>query len=244
MLDEMKKIAVDLNVHQLYQKDFSNFVCSFFSKRIDEENREIEDEEKRIISFVSQNQNFGRGLNGGDSLQFQKVSDIIENTKEKLRSDESLIRKRRKEKNEIGSPSSKISSSLKEIGVVKYEENRRSYGVAEDKKSYVRSKTKKYGGINKRGIFFRRKIYEISVAFGLILGFLFGIAKSISDIKSASDYFRKGIKLIEQRNFDDGRELIEKALIISGFESMDFIREIQQEHQQVEKQNNIRRVAK
>jgi serine/threonine protein kinase len=251
MLDEMKKIAVDLNVHQLYQKDFSNFVCSFFSKRIDEENREIEDEEKRIISFVSENQNFGRGLNeddsflnGGDSLQFQKVSDIIENTKEKLSSNESSIRKRRKEKNESGSLSSKISSSLKEIGVVKYEENRTSYGVAEDKKSYVRSRAKKYGGINKRGVFFRRKIYEISVAVGLILGFLFGVAKSISDIKSASDYFRKGIKLIEQRNFDDGRELIEKALIISGFESMDFIREIQQGHQQDEKQNNIRRVAK
>jgi len=244
MLDEMKKIVVDLNVHQLYQKDFSNFVCSFFSKRIDEENREIEDEEKRIISFVSENQNFGRGLNGVDSLQFQKVSDIIENTKEKLRSDESLISKRRKEKNESGSPSPKISSSLKEIGGVKDEENRGSHGVAEDKKSYVRSKTKRYGGINKRGIFFGRKIYEISIAIGLILGFLFGVAKSISDIKSASDYFRKGIKLIEQRNFDDGRELIEKALIISGFENMDFIQEIQQEHRQVEKQKNIRRVAK
>jgi serine/threonine protein kinase len=242
MLDEMKKIAVDLNVHQLYQKDFSNFVCSFFSKRIDEENREIEDEEKRIISFISQNQNFSGALNERDSLQFQKVSDIIENTKEKLRSNESLISKRKKEKSEGGS--SKINSSFKEVGLVREEKNQGSCGVAEDKKSYVRSKTKKYGGINKRGIFFRRKIYEISVAVGLILGFLFGVAKSISDIKSASDYFRKGIKLIEQRNFDDGRELIEKALIISGFESMDFIQEIQQEHQQVEKQKNIRRVAK
>jgi hypothetical protein len=155
-----------------------------------------------------------------------------------------LISKRRKEKNESGSPSPKISSSLKEIGGVKDEENRGSHGVAEDKKSYVRSKTKKYGGVNNRGIFFGRKIYEVSVAIGLILGFLFGVAKSISDIKSASDYFRKGIKLIEQRNFDGGKELIEKALIISGFESMDFIREIQQEHQQDEKQKNIRRVAK
>ncbi len=250
MLDEMKKISVDLNIRQLYQKDFSNFICSFFSRRIDEENREIEDEEKRVISFVSENQNLGRGLNTGDNLQYnlqlQKVSDMIENTKEKLSSSESLISKRKGKENEGISPSSKIRLSHEGVGLVKDEENPGSYRIAKDaenKKSYVRSKTKKYGRIKKGGVF-RRKIYEISIAIGLILGFLFGVVKSISDIKSASDYFRKGIKLIEQSNIEDGRELIEKALLISGFESIDFIQEIQQEHRQVEKQKNSRTVVK
>ncbi len=240
MLDDMKKISVDLNIHQLYQKDFSNFIFSFFSKRVEEENHEIEDEEKRVISFVSENQNLGRGLNTDYNLQFQKVSDMIENTKEKLISNESLVNNnsRKKEiKNEGSSSSHKISSS--NIGLVNDEENPRSY--AEDKN--IRRRAKKYGRINSGGVF-RRKIYEFSIAIGLILGFLFGVAKSISDIKSASDYFRKGIKLIEQKNFDGGRELIERALIISGFEGTDFIQEIQQEHQQVEKERNSRRVAK